>query len=496
MATHAPLLHRPAPARSPAPGVATAAPATRGTLPSWSIASLAAGPGAVLQGYFIGANSAMSEQDLATAIAAHPKGAQLTPAMHGEIRRRHGHANQGYHLHNTIAGLLSGDIAPKPPPADGPKPQSRRVAAGLVNLPHMHANMMPLFAAAANTPPPSPAVRSEREHLESPTRHFNTFTPTHTQPPVLVQGHGNTVMGHGPEDAVDYFNRVGHTQSRAQNQEHNSSAAIFHGLEEYHASAKSGGETKARYRSPSPTHGGHPSYWDRSHPDFDPRVRWHTYANATDAQNGIRYVPPVTAAIVPQVPVLAKPTPLHPPAPQTAPAPNTFAAPSLASSSLGAPSPMQSAFSAPSFASSSSSSPLLKPSAFAAPSFAPSTASPMSDSGSPMDFGADQASDDEVSNHNAAPYQSSAPSYHHPPAAQPGFGFSPPSPGGYQQQPPQLFQPPSFGPSAFHQAPQPRPYTPPPLHPFLQYRPEPLQPLFGLSKEEDLGLRKMDEEDL
>lgn len=131
-----------------------------------------------------------------------------------------------------------------------------------------------------------------RDHLASPNRQFLVHTPTHTHAPKLVKGHDKAVMGHGPEDSVNYFNREGHEHPKSYNQAHNSSASVYHGLEDKYASAASGGSTVSRYPSPSPRHGSHASYYLRNHPDFDPRNPWHSCATADDAKKGKRYSSP------------------------------------------------------------------------------------------------------------------------------------------------------------------------------------------------------------
>jgi hypothetical protein len=246
----------------------------------------------VIQGWFEHKGQRMTDDDLETEMKADGK---LDDAMKDFIRLRHGHGRKYIYRH-TAAGLVDGSIKPPAPSSSSSssssKKISRREASGLTNLPHFDSRMMPLFERAVHTPLPSSSSRSLRDHLESPNRQFNVYTPTHTQPPKLVKGHGNTVMGHGPEDAVDYFNREGHKHTKSDNKAHNSSASVYHGLEDKHASASSGGSTVSRYMSPSPTHGSHPSYYLRDHPQFNPRNPWHSYANQQDAQNRKRYVSP------------------------------------------------------------------------------------------------------------------------------------------------------------------------------------------------------------
>jgi hypothetical protein len=161
---------------------------------------------------------------------------------------------------------------------------SRREAAGLTNPSHTASSVRPLFLNAAVSP--QPTKRDEADWLFSPSRRFEVHTPTHTQPPQIVQGHSNTVMGHGGpgrEDAVDYWNRIGHTRPRQENLAHNRQASVYHGLEDSHRSAQSGGQTTARYMSPGPATGSHPSHYDSSHPDFNPRVPWTQYSSMMPA---------------------------------------------------------------------------------------------------------------------------------------------------------------------------------------------------------------------
>jgi hypothetical protein len=150
------------------------------------------------------------------------------------------------------------------------KPHSRRNAAGYKNPSHKHPNMMPLFENAALSPVDT--TRNKKDWLYSPSRRFNTHTPTHTQPPKIVKGHQNTVMGHKP-DAAEKWNTVGHKQSRKDNMHYNRQTSSYHGLEEAKKSAASGSKTD-RYNSPSPSKGSHPSYYDRTHPNFNPSNPW------------------------------------------------------------------------------------------------------------------------------------------------------------------------------------------------------------------------------
>lgn len=216
----------------------------------------------------------MTDQEVDTEASKH----NLTPQQIGLVQQRKGHARK-YYLSQTIAALTSGTLQPQTPKANaGTRTMTRREAAGLTNPSHTAPSVRPLFLNAAVSPQPS--NRSEEDWLFSPSRHFEVHTPTHTQPPQIVQGHSNTVMGHGGpgrEDAVDYWNRVGHTLPRQQNSAHNRQASIYHGLESKQRSAQSGGQTTSRYLSPNPTRGSHPSYYDTTHQDFNPNVPWTQY---------------------------------------------------------------------------------------------------------------------------------------------------------------------------------------------------------------------------
>lgn len=148
---------------------------------------------------------------------------------------------------------------------------TRRAAAGYENPKHQHSNMRPLYENAAVSPVDT--TRPLNDWLYSPSRRFNTYTPTHSQPPIIVKGHSNTVMGHQP-DAVTHWNTIGHTQPRASNFQHNRQTTTYHGLEERGRSNASGGATTERYRSPSPSIGSHESYFNVNHSQFNPRNPW------------------------------------------------------------------------------------------------------------------------------------------------------------------------------------------------------------------------------
>lgn len=165
----------------------------------------------------------------------------------------------------------------------GLKVDTRRAAGGYKNPPHSHSNMLPLYKNAALSPQPS--NRKEKDWLMSPSRRFNTYTPTHTQPPKIVKGHKNTVMGHAP-DAVTHWNTNGHTQSRKANLQHNRETSSYHGLEDRASSDASGGATKEQYRSPSPSIGSHESHYNVKHPDFNPKVPWKNRLRKPDGNGG------------------------------------------------------------------------------------------------------------------------------------------------------------------------------------------------------------------
>ena len=275
---------------------------------------------AVLQGFFGGGkNGKMDDQEFSQALFAHPDHGKLTGDMLAHVHKRHKHLKK-YELNHTIRDLLSGTIKPPVPAPGGVKPRKRREAAGYINPAHTDPIVQEIFERAVHTPPPS--NRPLRDFLFSPNRNFWVHTPTHTSKPKLVKGHGKTVLGHGPVDAVVDFNAVGHKRLRAANKAHNRDPKIYHGLEDKYASAKSGGKTKTRYRSPNQASGSHPSYYRRDDPDFDDRVPWTTYANQADVMAGIPYVPPAFGAAPPQGPAVVKPVPMAMSHMAPAPAPN------------------------------------------------------------------------------------------------------------------------------------------------------------------------------
>ncbi|MDI3291011.1 hypothetical protein [Polyangium sp. 15x6] len=151
---------------------------------------------------------------------------------------------------------------------------SRREASGFINPAHTAMSVRPLFLGAAVSPVDT--TRQQADWLFSPSRRFYTYTPTHTQAPLIVTGHSNTVMGHNP-DAVDRWNSYGHKQTRAQNRAENSQASFYHGLEDRGRSNASGGATTARYLSPNASLGSHAEHYDTTDPNFDSRVPWTTY---------------------------------------------------------------------------------------------------------------------------------------------------------------------------------------------------------------------------
>ena len=217
-----------------------------------------------------------TQMDATQIAAVTSANALLTPAMLVEIDRRAGHLTP-YILSKTIRSLTSGSVQPHVPSASA-SGWSSRTSAGYVNPSHPALSVRPLFRDAAPSPLPlgtEPDTAEEWDFLSDPARRFLTYSPTHTSPPVTVYGHQETVMGHGPVDAVDDWNTIGHTRPRHENMAHNRDPGIYHGLEERHASARSGGNTTSRYVTPSAAIGSHPSYYDPNDPGYDPRSSFH-----------------------------------------------------------------------------------------------------------------------------------------------------------------------------------------------------------------------------
>ena len=232
-------------------------------------------------------------------VQAYTTGKGLSSAMQGEIARRQGHT-QRYIIDNTISGLKSGSITLAPPSSSSSTTWSSRTSAGYVNPSHSAVSVRPLFRDAAMSPIPSSIAddsKEEWDHLSDPSRRFRTHTPTHTSAPVIVKGHGNTVMGHGPVDAVDHWNANGHLRSRRANLAYNKQDSIYHGLEEKHASAASGAATTSHYRPPSPSIGSHESHWDTTHPEYDERTKWHPRNVERRRKNNIATARSVTGGV-------------------------------------------------------------------------------------------------------------------------------------------------------------------------------------------------------
>ncbi|MEH1902057.1 MAG: hypothetical protein V7L04_11745 [Nostoc sp.] len=166
----------------------------------------------------------------------------------------------------------------------GKAPHTRRNAAGYKNPSHDHKNMLPLYSPVSPIPPTIKNDKQKKEWLLAPNRRLNTYSPTHTNPPTIVQGHQNTVMGHKP-DAAEVWNTGGHKNSRKDNLEHNRQTSSYHGLEDRQKSDASGSQAD-RYNSPSPTIGSHESYFNVRHPDFDPRNPWTNRFREPDSNGG------------------------------------------------------------------------------------------------------------------------------------------------------------------------------------------------------------------
>lgn len=247
----------------------------------------------------------MSDAELETAIST--QGASADEAAY--LRYRHGLGGRFY-FSTVFRQARSGQRAP-----DSNR-VSARTAAGYVNPSHTASSVRPLFLDAALSP--RDTSRDEDDWLFSPSRRFEVHTPTHTSAPGVVHGHSNTVMGHGPVDAVDDWNSTGHTRPRTTNLAHNRDHNIYHGLEDAHRSAVSGGHTTSRYMDPSPALGSHPSHFDEA--QAYPGAPWPLYRLV----NGT-YVPvasaPAASSSATVMPTGVTPTPTATPASATAPAP-------------------------------------------------------------------------------------------------------------------------------------------------------------------------------
>ena len=204
-----------------------------------------------------------SHTDVINAIRIWRKNGDLHPAIPASEQR----------IPKGMVLSFNAATAVYPSPPKGGKLKTRRAAAGYINPPHNHPYMRPLFKNAALSP--RDPTRTEEDWLFSPSRRLNTYTPTHRQPPVVVRGHSNTVMGHHP-DASSHWNVTGHKQPRWQNQQYNYQTTTYHGLEESRSSAASG-HLAARYLSPNASLGSDPSYYLSTDPGFDPKVPWTKY---------------------------------------------------------------------------------------------------------------------------------------------------------------------------------------------------------------------------
>jgi hypothetical protein len=175
--------------------------------------------------------------------------------------------------------------AQQAPPRTTTAVPTNRQLFGMANPPHNHPNMVPLWRDHAHTPPPP--GRDELEHYMSPSRNFlisdnlgNPVTDS-SGARVMLQGHSNTVMGHG-ESAGAFVNRVGHQQSPGTNRQHNYSPSAYGQIEDKYASAASGSQEE-RYRSPSPTRNSWEGYYNSSHARFkdEYRQRWPSHIRKT-----------------------------------------------------------------------------------------------------------------------------------------------------------------------------------------------------------------------
>ncbi len=98
---------------------------------------------------------------------------------------------------------------------------------------------------------PPPIQSGSAEYHQTKARYDSKRGPAHKN-----FGFDVAVLGHGPEGASTYWNRIGHTQAKADNKAWNNDAANYHGPEHEAESAASGGSSE-RYRVPSQLIGSH-----------------------------------------------------------------------------------------------------------------------------------------------------------------------------------------------------------------------------------------------
>ena len=149
--------------------------------------------------------------------------------------------------------------------------KSRRVGGGFVNPRHDHGNMLFLWKAHTLSPPPPRGA--DKKWLMDPDRRYQAFD-SQGNPTKVITGHREGVLGHG-ESAGAYWNREGHKRSREDNLKYNRQTDTYARIEDAASSAASGAH-EARYLSPGPHRGSHPSYWNPDAKDFG-GGHWPTY---------------------------------------------------------------------------------------------------------------------------------------------------------------------------------------------------------------------------
>lgn len=147
---------------------------------------------------------------------------------------------------------------------------SRREAFGYRNPTHNSTVGLELLEEGAQTPYDPSRWNDKEEWLLSPSRHYQTYSPTSRKPDkVFSQGHSTVVFGHD-EGASEHFNRVGHSQTPDQNRQWNQRKDTFHGLERRDKSNKSG-SLAPEYEKPSKKKGSNPMYYDPKDSKYDPK---------------------------------------------------------------------------------------------------------------------------------------------------------------------------------------------------------------------------------
>jgi hypothetical protein len=136
-----------------------------------------------------------------------------------------------------------------------PSNPNNRSKYGFSNPAKTSPTGLTILSKGINALSPVPVERASAAYHVDKARYYSVKSPA-TYPDF---GFEDAILGHGPEGASEYWNRIGHTQTKAQNRTWNYDPANYHGPEHRIESAESGGSSPP-YNVPTEDAGSNPEW--------------------------------------------------------------------------------------------------------------------------------------------------------------------------------------------------------------------------------------------